>query len=154
MHMKTHFSSISAYRNLSLSDFLKLASLMYIYFKINAGITYTKWYHICMYTSSNVNIFAKLHTKYVYIINIHTFTRYAQKNIQYILLQRLKLAWSMQTIFVPTRSNLIYIYMHIHAYAKCVTRKRTHTHLDPENKRYTQYTEPGHTKIKCMVIYM
>ena len=44
--------------------------------------------------------------------------------------------------------------MHIHAYAKCVTRKRTHTHLDPENKRYTQYTEPGHTKIKCMVIYI
>ena len=30
MHMKTHFSSISSYRDLSLSDFLKLASLIYI----------------------------------------------------------------------------------------------------------------------------
>ena len=29
MHMKTHFSSISSYCDLSLSDFLKLASLMY-----------------------------------------------------------------------------------------------------------------------------
>ena len=44
--------------------------------------------------------------------------------------------------------------MHIHAYAKCVTRKHTHTHLDPEIIGYTQYTEPGHTKIKCMVIYI
>ena len=31
MHMKTHFSAISSYRDLSLSDFLKLASLMCIY---------------------------------------------------------------------------------------------------------------------------
>ena len=31
MHMKTHFSSISSYRDLSLSDFIKLASLIYIH---------------------------------------------------------------------------------------------------------------------------
>ena len=43
MHMKTHFSSISSYRDLSLSDFLELASLMcishiYIYVYVyNAG---------------------------------------------------------------------------------------------------------------------
>ena len=30
MHMKTHFSSISSYRDLSISDFLKQASLTYI----------------------------------------------------------------------------------------------------------------------------
>ena len=110
-----------------------------------------------MYTSSNVNIFAKLNRFYMpnmYILSIYIHLQYMHRRIYNILLQRLKLAWGMQTIFVPTRSNLIYIYMHIHAYAKCVTRKRTHTHLNPENKRYTQYTEPGHTKIKCMVIYI
>ena len=105
-----------------------------------------------MYTSSNVNIFAKLHTKYVYIINIHTFTIYAQENIQYITSTvKTSLGYANNICTDPVEPN---IYMHIHAYAKCVTRKRTHTHLNPENKRYTQYTEPGHTKIKCMVIYM
>ena len=36
--------------------------------------------------------------------------------------------------------------IYVHTYAKCVPRKLTHTHLDHEITKYTQYTKPGHTE--------
>ena len=67
-----------------------------------------------MYTSSNVNIFEKLHTKYVYIINIHTFTKYAQENIQYITSTvKTSLGYANNICTDPVEPNIyICIYMH------------------------------------------
>ena len=64
MHMKTHFSSISSYCDLSLSNFLKLASLIYIYLSIYLS-TYLFIIHIYpsiyTYQSIYLSIYLSFH---------------------------------------------------------------------------------------------